>query len=323
MMFRTADRSWDRKLAPYAGLLGWILILCCVVFSCVGCGGTDGVSMTMSQFDVWPIPPKGKQLPAPRSLYADESDNVYCLDNAGRVLIYSPDGSLKAQWDMPASEIGRPEGVWKLLDGRIAVADTHYHRIVIFTADLTGEVSHMFGTKGQGPGQFIFPVAVTQDPDGFLYVGEYGEKQRIQKFTVDGTFVTEFGEHGTGPGEFQSPRKILWRDGTVYVVDAFNNRLQVFSDDGVFQRIVELPEGAEPLKFPYDIKFDAKGRLFVIENKAGRLTILNPDGTIWGRFGRPSRGLDGFFNPWALAVLSDGRILVADTGNHRLVELTP
>ncbi len=68
----------------------------------------------------------------------------------------SPDGSLKAQWNMPASEIGRPEGVWKLLDGRIAVADTHYHRIVIFTADLTGEVSHMFGTKGRDRGSSFF-----------------------------------------------------------------------------------------------------------------------------------------------------------------------
>ncbi|MBL8815053.1 MAG: hypothetical protein JNL58_03405 [Planctomyces sp.] len=279
--------------------------------------------MTMSRFDVWKVPAAGRQLPAPRSLYSDAEDNVYCLDDAGRVLVYTPDGQIRAQWFMPAWDIGRPEGIWKLLDGRIAVADTHYHRIVIFSADLDGKVSHMFGTKGAEAGQFVFPVAVTQDPQGFLYVGEYGDKQRIQKFTVDGTFVAEFGEHGTGDGQFQSPRKVLWKDKTVYIVDAFNNRLQVFSEDGEFLRVLGLPEGADPLKFPYDIKIDDSGRLFVIENKAGRLTILNPDGTIQGRFGRPSRGLEGFFNPWAVAVLKDGRILVADTGNHRLVELTP
>ncbi|MEI6541122.1 MAG: hypothetical protein WCO86_16600 [Planctomycetota bacterium] len=47
------------------------------------------------------------------------------------------------------------------------------------------------------------------------------------------------------------------------------------------------------------------------------------DGTIVGRYGRPGRGLDQFYQPWDVTVLSDGRVLVADTGNHRLVELTP
>ena len=62
--------------------------------------------------------------------------------------------------------------------------------------------------------------------------------------------------------------------------------------------------------------------LFRSENKAARLTVLEEDGTVLGRYGHPSRGMDGFFNPWSLTVLSDGRVLVADTGNHRIVELT-
>ena len=57
--------------------------------------------------------------------------------------------------------------------------------------------------------------------------------------------------------------------------------------------------------------------------KAARLTVMRLDGTIVGRYGRPGRGLNQFYQPWDLTVLSDGRILVADTGNHRLVELTP
>lgn len=284
--------------------------------------GVDPV-LHFSRLDAWKIPAAGRHLPAPRALYADQQDQVYVLDDAGRVLVYSNHGQLLKTWFMPDYEVGRPEGICRLLDGRTAVADTHYHRVVIFDADESGRVDQMFGTEGNQPGQFVFPVAIAQDPDGFLYVGEYGDHQRIQKFSVDGTFVTQFGRHGMDEGEFQRPSAIVWVDGTVYAVDAFNNRLQVFTDDGKFLKVIRTPEASAPLEFPYDLKVAADGRLYVIENKAARLTILRPDGTIEGRFGRPSRGLDGFYAPWALAVLSDGRILVADTGNHRLVELTP
>lgn len=222
---------------------------------------------------------------------------------------------------MPEHETGRPEGIVKLLDGRIAVADTHYHRVVFFHDD--GTVESMLGEKGRDDGQFVYPVAIAQDDAGFIYVGEYGDRQRIQKFRPDGTFVTQFGEHGTGPGQFQRPSGIVWRAGTVYAVDAFNNRIQVFSDSGQFQRIIESPDKSDPFDYPYDIRSTSDGQLFIIENKGARLTVLSENGELIGRYGQPGRGSGGFVTPWSLTVLSDGRILVADTGNHRIVELVP
>ena len=169
----------------------------------------------------------------------------------------------------------------------------------------------------------MFPVTIAQDPHGFIYVGEYGDCQRIQKFTADGIYVTEFGKHGAQAGEFQRPSGIAWQDGLIYVVDAFNDRIQVFRDEGKFVRVINLPEKSAPLEYPYDIRLDRNQQIYVIENKAARLTVMRLDGTIVGRYGRPGRGLDQFYQPWDVTVLSDGRVLVADTGNHRLVELTP
>lgn len=286
-----------------------------------GCADIDPNTLPISKFTSWNLPADGPRIPAPRALYADENDIVYMLDNAGRVLIYSPEGEVLKTWRMPEQENGRPEGVVKLLDGRVAVADTHYHRVVFFDED--GNVESMLGTKGRDAGQFVYPVAIAQDPDGFIYVGEYGDRQRIQKFTADGEFVIQFGEHGTEPGQFQRPSGIVWIDSTIYAVDAFNNRIQVFSDSGEFVRIIELADNLPAFEFPYDIRAANDGRLYVIENKSARLTVLEQDGTFVGQFGKPGRGEGGFFNPWSLTVLSDGRILVADTGNHRIVELTP
>ncbi|MEZ6124265.1 MAG: hypothetical protein R3C49_13980 [Planctomycetaceae bacterium] len=295
----------------------------CLVTALLICGCADSLTGTLTFSDIssWKVPAEGSRIPAPRSLYAAEDDTVYALDDAGRVLVYDATGSLKQQWPMPESEHGRPEGVVRLLDGRIAVADTHYHRVVFFHSD--GTVESMLGDKGVEPGQFVYPVAIAQDPNGFLYVGEYGDRQRVQKFTAAGEFVLEFGSHGTDPGQFQRPSGIIWLDGTVYVVDAFNNRIQCFDDSGHFLRVVEPPADVEPLEFPYDIRATQDGLLVVVENKGGRISVLTKEGDLMGRFGTPGRGRGEFFNPWSLTALSDGRILVADTGNHRIVELTP
>lgn len=308
---RQSVRFCVRRLVGLAGIL-----LCCGS----GCSEQEN-SLAIDEVRHWNVPADGTRIPAPRALYADAADQVLALDDAGRVLVYSGEGELLRQWRMPDYETGRPEGIVRLLDGRIAVADTHYHRVVIFLDD--GTVDEMFGEQGTAAGQFVYPVAITQDPDGYLYVGEYGDQQRIQKFTATGQFVVQFGEHGTQPGQFQRPSGIVWSNGTVYAVDAFNNRIQAFRDDGRFLQVLDLPDNLSPLEFPYDIRGTDAGLLYVVENKAARVTVLHQDGTFVGRFGRPGRGLGEFFNPWSLAVLSDGRILVADTGNHRIVELVP
>ncbi len=304
-----ADSATAMRLAP--------LIL---AVTCSGCLSEAEPVLRFSSIDRWVVPADGSRIPAPRGLFSDENDTGYVLDDAGRVLIYSPDGNVQNSWHMPEYAAGRPEGIVRLQDGHIAVADTHYHRIVIFDAD--GNVVHMFGEYGSDQAQFVYPVAIAEDPDGFLYVGEYGQRQRVQKFKPDGTFVLAFGEHGTGEGQFQRPSGIAWDNHIIYVVDAFNNRIQLFSDEGQFLRVVNLPDNVPALEYPYDIRVRGD-RLYVIENKAARLTCMDSDGQLIGRYGKPGRGSGTLYGPWSLTVLTDGRILIADTGNHRIVELTP
>ncbi len=291
-----------------------------VMLMLVGCSPSYEATLSYSSVDRWVVPADGARIPAPRGLFSDQDDNVYVLDDAGRVLIYSSEGKVQKTWHMPEYSAGRPEGIVRLNDGRIAVADTHYHRVVIFDSD--GGVDSMFGEYGSEHGQFVYPVAIAEDPDGFLYVGEYGEQQRIQKFTADGTFILSFGEHGTGDGQFQRPSGIAWSDGKIYAVDAFNERIQLFSDEGQFLQVINLPDNVAGFEYPYDVRVEGD-ELYVIENKAARLTVLRTDGSFIGRYGQPGRNTGEFFGPWSLTLLSDGRVLVADTGNHRIVELTP
>ena len=261
-------------------------------------------------------------VPAPRSVNVGPDDELYVLDNAGRVLVYDANNELIRQWKMPESDVGKPEGVCFLMNGQIAVADTHYHRVIFF--DEQGNVQKILGEYGVEPGQFIYPVSVVQDPEGNIFVCEFGENNRIQKFTEQGEFLLQFGTVGTNPGEFQRPAGMVWHRGKIYVADADNNRIQVFSDEGRFLEILGTKTGGIPLYYPYDIAIDrANEVLYIVEYGAGRVTKTDLTGKILGRFGKTGMRQGEFLTPWGLTVNSKDQVIVADTGNRLIVKLIP
>lgn len=285
-----------------------------------GCtSASDANSLPVGKVEHWILPPDGARTPAPRSVSrGHRPGEYYVLDNAGRVLVMNDQGGVLRQWHMPDYSVGKPEGVCAMSDGRIAVADTHYHRVVIF--EPSGQVSHLFGSHGTEPGQFIYPVAILQSPSGDLYVCEYGGNDRVQRFRPDGTFVLQFGRFGTGPGQFQRPSGITWARDRLYVVDAFNNRIQCFSEAGELLADASADANAK-LQYPYDVATGPDEALYVIEYGAGRVSRWTLERRLTGRFGTLGDGPSQFRSPWGLTVTPEGHILVADTGNRRLVML--
>jgi len=296
------------------------VLVALVLVVLAGCGSEDP-ALSFSEVRYWSMPPQEAKLPAPRALAIGRKGQVLALDTGGRVLIFSSDGTLTGQWRMPESDVGQPEGLCMLADGRVAVADTHYSRVLFF--DRNGIVLKKLGSQGEEPGQFIYPVAVVQDPSGHLYVSEYGGNDRVQKFTPGGEFILSFGSFGTRDGQFQRPGGLAWHDGKVYVADAFNNRILVFADGGDYLGVLGGSDRPLSLRFPYDITMGADGALYVIEYGAGRLTKVSLEGRVLGRFGATGKGDRQFHTPWGLTVDGAGHVLIADTGNRRIVELVP
>jgi len=297
------------------------LLLLLLIVALGACGDAGGPLLEVKDTRAWMLPADGPRLPAPRSLAIGRDDELVVLDDAGRVLVLDRTGRLLRQWRMPAVDAGRPEGVCVLQDGRIAVADTHYHRVLIFDAT-NGAVLTTLGREGREDGEFHYPVAVVEDATGNLYVCEYGSNDRVQKFDSNGRHLLTFGHFGTDPDGLQRPSGMVWHAGEVFVADAINNRIQVFSDSGRFLRTLGGSKRPLDLEFPHDLARGPNGTLFVVEYGAGRLTWVDgDDGRVLGRFGRSGTGPGCFRTPWGLAVRSQGDVLVADTGNRRIVEL--
>ncbi len=313
-------RPVDRTLKTGDRVLLKMLMLLVAALFLPGCDLGAEPMLHVKHEDYWSMPPDGQRVPAPRGMTVSPQGEYLVLDNAGRVLVFDEKGDLQRQWWMPEYSVGKPEGVCVLKDGRIVVADTHYHRVVFF--DHEGHVTGMFGQLGTEPGEFIYPVAVAQDADENLYVCEYGNyNDRVQKFRLDGTFVAQVGGYGTGDGQFQRPSGMVWFEDRLYVVDAFNNRVQVFGKDGSLVAILGASDRISELHYPYDIAVTEKGELFIVEYAAGRVSKFDRTGKLLGRYGTTGTQAGQFSTPWGLAIDKRGRLYVCDTGNRRIVEL--
>jgi sugar lactone lactonase YvrE len=76
---------------------------------------------------------------------------------------------------------------------------------------------------------------------------------------------------------------------------------------------------------PYNVKADARGRLFVPDQNNHAIRRVDPDGTVTTLAGNGQPGVaDGlgpsarFDNPTGLTVAPDGTVYVADRNNHRI-----
>jgi DNA-binding beta-propeller fold protein YncE len=261
------------------------------------------------------------QLVKPRAAAIDAQDRLYLVDWTARIQVFDRDGKhLGHTWTPPDYRNGRPSGLSIDRDGNLLVSDSHYSCLRIYSPE--GKLLRTIGGKqGTGPGELSYISDAVQDKDGFFYIAEFGENQRITKLDADGNFVQCWGAPGSEPGQFARIRALaLGPDGNLYAADACNHRIQVFSTSGAFFRSWgEAGTDEGKLSYPYDLAFSPDGRyLYVLEFGNHRVQKFTPAGEALGCWGGPGREPGRLFNPWALAVDSRGRVHVIDSDNHRV-----
>jgi DNA-binding beta-propeller fold protein YncE len=253
----------------------------------------------------------------PRAIAAGADGRVYIVDKAARIQCYRADGTFDFDWRTPVWDAGKPTGLGVAPDGRIFVADTHYSRVLVYSA--TGAAHAEFGRRGTGPGEFLMPTDVAVAADGTIYVGEYGGNDRISRFSPAFEYLGSFGGPGTGPAQLQRPQALLLdHDQRLWVADACNHRICCFDPDGTL-RASFGHEGAGPgeLRFPYGVDWLSDGTLVVAEYGNNRVQRFSRAGTSLGTWGRGGRRAGELAYPWAVAVVND-TMFILDSGNNRV-----
>ena len=185
-----------------------------------------------------------------------------------------------------------------------------------------------WGNAGSGDGQFDLPRNLAVAPDGTTYVLD-GANFRVQAFNPDGTYLYQWGEKGTNPGQFAEPEPwgiAVGLDGRVYVADTWNHRVQVFSAKGEYLTSfgtfanVQSDYQQEPGNFwgPRGIVFDQQGNLYVTDTGNKRIQKFSPDGEFLNTWGGGGVIAGTFEEPVGIAIDQEGNFYVADTWNDRM-----
>jgi DNA-binding beta-propeller fold protein YncE len=259
------------------------------------------------------------QFDKPRGIAADAVGNLYVADwGNSRIQNFSPEGEfLKAFGKSGAGEgeLREPNGIAVDSAGKIYVADALNHRLVRFNAD--GNFEKQW--SGPSPG-FYGPRDVAVGPNKQLYVLDQG-RSRVVRLDPESENFAEWGQKGTGEGEFNDATGLAVGGDRVFVTDAGNNRIQVFDLNGKFIRQWDVTVWSKYLWHYPDAAFDAQAnRLYVTSGWTNEVLVFDADGNQLDSL-KPVEKPFKLDNPSSL-VLADAksgkRLYVLNTGGARV-----
>jgi sugar lactone lactonase YvrE len=163
--------------------------------------------------------------------------------------------------------------------------------------------------------------------DGSVYIAD-SRNHRIVHLAVDGSLLGTWGgfadlaQGEAAGGMFNEPWDVtVAPDGSVFVADTWNHRVQHFTSSGewigMFGRLGQA-ETLDAMWGPRAVLVDEQGRVFVADTGNKRIVIFTADGQPLAEIGGGGIGPGQLDEPVGLAMDDQGRLVVADTWNQRM-----
>jgi sugar lactone lactonase YvrE len=205
-----------------------------------------------------------------------------------------------------------PFGVAVDGEGNFYVSDTRQHAIYSFTQDgklrfrLKEHLERPTGLAVDRRRKLLYAIsgATTES-----------RTHRVEVFDLDGHHLRTIGTRGTGPGEFNFPVNLgVARDGSLFVVDMLNFRIQVFDPEGRLLSMFGTIGAGQPGTFDKakSVAFDSFDNVYVVDSQQAYVQMFNakyqPLMAFGGRLDVPGYML----TPTAIAITGKNAIYVAD-----------
>ncbi len=261
-------------------------------------GNSDGTGM--ARFDT----PSGIALAPNGDLYVSDTGNhtIRRVTPAGAVTTFAGTADQSGFTDAlgSAARFNSPLGLAVAADRTIFVADSGNHLVRTIAPDRTVRTlagrAETWGTEDGtgGNARFNGPVGVAIDSDGNIFVSDSNNHaiRRITRAGVVTTWAGIAGVDGATNGDrlaatFSKPAELAFdKHGNLFVADSFNHLIRKISRDGKVSAVTG---------------------------------VAGADGSVDG-----SNGQARLFNPYGLAMSSDGSLIVSDTYNELIrVVLAP
>jgi hypothetical protein len=301
--------------APHAAAMipGWqsratplVLLLACSVYA-----GARGATTPV----VTPQSSLSLGLLGPARVASDSQSRLFISDPlAGRVAVANVLGQLV----QVKTNLGQPLGIAIDGAGRIYVGNGQSGAVISYDQQWTP-----IRQLGKGTGEFLLPGhIVTATSNGVTKVFVSDSLAHCVKVYQEGVQIGQFGSYGLGPNQFDFPAGLwLAADGTLFVVDQNNDRVQVLDQNGNFLRRFALrPSSLYGVASGrgQGITGDNQGRVYVADTFQGYLKVFDLAGNLLGMMSSFGDGLGQLQSPGGLAVDPQGRLWVADANNARV-----
>lgn len=277
----------------------------------------------------------------PMSVATDKNNRIYVTDAGNnRVVVFDRNGSFlfqfgtkgiakpvtgKADWE--PGKFSFPYGI-DVEDetGKIYVADMVNRRIQVF--DSRGKFLDWFPKKPiPGFSSDIFPTDIKVQK-GMVYICN---PYQIVVFNTKGEPVKALGFPGESPGEFDRPNGIdVGEDGSIYVADSNNLRLQAFDSKGKLKWVIgKKPKDVTGTQhqadrafgLPRNVDVGPDGNIYVADAFHFQIKVFSPEGKQLAGMGQLGSGEGQLYYPNGIAVTDDKIIYLVDKQANRVQAL--
>jgi phospholipase C len=259
------------------------------------------------------------QLTDPFGVAIAPDHSIWVADRAtGLVEQFGPAGHFIRA--IGSGDLLHPDGIVVDSAGNVWVADTDQDQIVEFSP--SGHVLKSFGSSGSGNGQLDHPQGLAFDSAGDLWVADQDDN-RIEEFSASGSYLSQISVATPDAIAIDSSGN-LWVSSPSY---ADGNAVYEFQPDGnnlEYYGNTQAEYGA--FSNTAGIAIGPAGKIYIVNQDYGFVTVLNPDGSFYTEFGlqgNPANSAEDLEFPEGIAVSANGAVFVADSGNGRVVEFSP
>ncbi len=263
----------------------------------------------------------------PHDASFDSSGNVFVSDrNRNDVQKFTHEGVFISKFGGPGSgnaQFNVPYAIQHSPSGDIYVCDRDNDRVQRLSS-AGAYISQITTVNGQA---LNAPEDICFVSNGDMFISDTGNN-RIVKLNSSHAFILEWGQKGSGNGEFDHPHSMdIGPDGNIYISSGNQPYIQVFTLTGTFIRKWGSYGRNDGQLLTFLEHLDIQGeRLHIVNNDARPIvTVFDLQGNFLTKYGKETKGsANGQFNEAEhVTVDSNGHPFVIDAGNQRVQVFKP